>query len=272
MDHPVGELSHPFQPVLGEDHGHPEVVDEPGDCGQDLLGGRRVESRGRLVEHEDPGVCREDGPDGHALLLAARELEQRLVAQLGQPEQVERLLDPLAHDLRRDGQLLHAVGQLLLDGVGDEPGQRVLSDDAHHVGQLARWVLGGVATVDDHSTGEGAAREVRDEAVDGAEEARLSAAGAADDEAELALLDGEGHVAQHRPSGVGVGDGHAVEGDHARTGSRTVAAVGREVRVERTGGGATTAGSAASRMARVGTRGRVGQETGLTTGVRFSGS
>ena len=34
-------------------------------------------------------------------------------------------------------ELLHGVGELLLDRVGDEPGQRVLPDHADDVGQLA---------------------------------------------------------------------------------------------------------------------------------------
>ncbi len=58
VDHPVGELGDAFEPVLGEDHGHAEVVDEPGDGGEDLLGRRRVEGRRGLVEHEDRGGAR----------------------------------------------------------------------------------------------------------------------------------------------------------------------------------------------------------------------
>ena len=46
------------------------------------------------------------------------------------------------------GELLHAVRELLLDRVGDEPGQRVLADDADQVGQLARRVVGGAAPAD----------------------------------------------------------------------------------------------------------------------------
>ena len=272
MDHPVGELGDPLEPVLGEDDGHPEVVDEPGDGGEHLLGRSGVEGRGGLVEHEDPRVRGEHRPDRHPLLLTPGELEQRLGPQVGEPEQVERLLHPLAHHLRRHGQLLHAVGELLLHRVRHEPRQRVLSDDAHDVRELARRVVRGVATVDDHSTGERAAGEVRDEPVDGPEEARLATAGAPDHQAQLPLLDGEAHVTQHRPPGVDIGDGDLVEGDHARTGSRTAGAAGRDVRVDRTGGGATTAGNAQRRTASVGTSGSVGHASGLITGVRFSGS
>ena len=59
---------------------------------------------------------------------------------LGQPEQVEGLLDPLAHHVGGQPERLHAVGELVLDGVGDEPGQRVLPDEADDVGEVARPV------------------------------------------------------------------------------------------------------------------------------------
>ena len=93
----VGVLHHPLEPVLGHDDGDAEVVDEPGDGGEHLLGGGGVERRGRLVEHEDPRVGGEHRADGDALLLAARERAQGAAAQLGDAEQVERLLHPLAH-------------------------------------------------------------------------------------------------------------------------------------------------------------------------------
>ena len=83
---------------------------------------------------------------------------QRRVPQVGQPEQVQRLLDPLAHDVRRDGQLLHPVGELLLDGVGDEAGGRVLADHADEVGELARRVRRGVPAVDEDAAVEHARR------------------------------------------------------------------------------------------------------------------
>ncbi len=51
----VGVLDDPLQAVFGEEHGDAEVVDEPGDGGEHLLGGGRVERGGGLVEDEDPG-------------------------------------------------------------------------------------------------------------------------------------------------------------------------------------------------------------------------
>ena len=89
-----------------------------------------------------------------------------------------------------------AVGELVLDGVGDEAGDRVLADEADDVGQLARRMVAGVAAVDRHGPGQQTAGEVRHQAVDGSQQRRLARAGAADDEAELALGDREVDVAQ----------------------------------------------------------------------------
>ena len=97
-----------------------------------------IERRRRLVEDEHAGVRGERGADRGALELAARELAQRAVPQVGEPEQVERLLDALAHDVGRDRELLHAVRELFFERVGDAARERVLADDADDVGQLAR--------------------------------------------------------------------------------------------------------------------------------------
>ena len=65
-------------------------------------------------------------------------MQQRPVAQVGEAEQVEGLLDAAAHHVGRQAERLHAVGELVLDGVGDEAGQRVLADVADDVGEFAR--------------------------------------------------------------------------------------------------------------------------------------
>ena len=67
----VGEGQHPLEPVLGQHHRDVEVVDQPGQRGQHVLGRGRVERRGRLVEHQDPRVHGEHRAERDALLLAA---------------------------------------------------------------------------------------------------------------------------------------------------------------------------------------------------------
>ena len=54
QDDPVGEGHHPLEPVLGHDHGEPEVVDQSGQRAQHLLGRGRVQGGGWLVEHKHP--------------------------------------------------------------------------------------------------------------------------------------------------------------------------------------------------------------------------
>ena len=131
--------------------------------------------------------------DRDALQLAGRELMQRAVAELGEAEQVERLLDALAHHVGRDRELLHAVRELFLERVGDAAGERILGDDAHDVGQLAWRMRARVAAVDGDPSAELAAGEVRDQPVDRAEQRRLARCRCAPiDDAELAGGDRRG--------------------------------------------------------------------------------
>ena len=155
---PVGERHDALEPVLGQEHGQAEVVDEPGDRGEDVLGRGRVEGRGGFVEHQHARVRGEHRPDGHPLLLAAGQAAQGAGAEVGDAEQVERLLDPAAHRLGGRAELLHAVGQLLLDRVGDEPGERVLADVADEVRPLARRLLDDARAVEQDVAGEHARR------------------------------------------------------------------------------------------------------------------
>ena len=135
--------------------------------------------------------------DRDALLLAAGERAQVAGAQVGDAEQVEGLLDPAAHRLGGGAELLHAVGELLLDRVGDEPGERVLADVADEVRPLARRLLDDAGAVEQHVAAEDAAGEARHQAGDDAEQGGLADAGAARDEDQLALVEGEVDVAEH---------------------------------------------------------------------------
>ncbi len=70
-------------------------MDQALQCGEDLLGGLRVERRRRLVEDEDGGVRGEGGADRGALALPTGQRGQRPVAYVGQPEQVETPSDSM---------------------------------------------------------------------------------------------------------------------------------------------------------------------------------
>ncbi len=268
----VGVLHHPLQPVLGQQHGHTQVVHQAGDRGQHLLGSGRVERRGRLVQHQDARVRGEYRADRHPLLLAAGQLVQRPVPQLGQAQQVEGLLHPLAHHLRRDGQLLHRVGEFLLHRVGGEPGQRVLPHHAHHVGEFARRMVRGVPPVDRHPAVQGTAGEVRHQAVHGAQERRLAGAGPAHHQAQLTFRDRQFDDPQDRLGRAVVHHGDLVETDHSDTSESSRSGVVRgdgsaEATGGRPGGGASTPAAPASSRASAGTSGREGQLSGYSEGL-----
>jgi hypothetical protein len=144
VDQPVRVLHDPLEPVLGEQHGQTEVVDQSLQRGEDLFGGRWVQGRGRLVQHQDRRVCGEHRADRDPLALPAGQGRQRPGAQVGETEQVEGLLHPPAHQVGCEPQRLHPVGEFVLDDVGDEPGLRVLADHPDDVGELARWMRGRV--------------------------------------------------------------------------------------------------------------------------------
>ena len=80
--------------------------------------------------------------------MATGERAQRPIPQVLEAEEVDRVLDPPAHGFRRHAEVLHGVGQFVLDALGDEAGQGVLADEAHDVGQFPRPVLPGRSPVD----------------------------------------------------------------------------------------------------------------------------
>ena len=75
-DDSVSVVHDALQPVLRQDHRDAEVVHDPVQGGEHLLGCDRVERRGRLVEHEDLRPGGEDRGDGDPLLLPSRERAQ----------------------------------------------------------------------------------------------------------------------------------------------------------------------------------------------------
>ena len=168
-----------------------------------------------------------------------------------QAEQVEGLLHAAAHDVGRQAEGLHAVGELVLDRVGDEAGERVLRDDADDVGELARRVGAGVAAGDGDAARQRAAGEVRHEPVDARSRVDLPVR-CGPRPAQLALGHVQVDVGQHRRRGAGVGDGDGLEADHAATSRarRRAAAGPRRGRAGREQGRAASAGSGGPRRAR----------------------
>ena len=166
----VRELHDALEAVFGYEDGRALVVHESCKRGQYLLGRDGIEGRGRLVEHKGARRGGERGADGDPLALAARQRRDRPLAQRVQVQGVKHVLDPPAHRRRVYAEVLHRVGELVLDGVGDESRIRVLADVADGVGEVAGTVTLGATPVDRHRSVEPAAGEMRDEAVDAAEE------------------------------------------------------------------------------------------------------
>src|SRR5699024_4288717 len=54
VDEPVGVLKYPFHAVFGDQDGGAQVVDQADEGCEHVLGGGRVQGRGRLVQDEDP--------------------------------------------------------------------------------------------------------------------------------------------------------------------------------------------------------------------------
>ena len=188
----VGVVQHPLDPVLGHDHGDGEVVHEPGDGGEHLLGAGGVEGRGRLVEQDDARVRGEHRPMATRCCWPPDSSRSGTSRSSAMPSRSSVSSTRLRIVAGGRPELLHAVGELLLDGVGDEAGERVLADDADEVGEVAGPVVAGVAAVQAHVAGQRAAGEVRDPPAHGAEQGRLARPGASDDEGQLALVDRPG--------------------------------------------------------------------------------
>jgi hypothetical protein len=69
--------------MLGKKNRESQVMDEPGEGGEDLFCSDRVECRCRLVQHEYSRVRGQDAADRHALLLAPRQRSQGPLAHIG---------------------------------------------------------------------------------------------------------------------------------------------------------------------------------------------
>ena len=122
-DREVGEASDTFEAVLGDQHGEAEVVDHAMQSGEDVFGPLRVELAGRFVEDQYPGAGRERGSDRDALALSAGQASDAPVADASEREEIQHLLDPSAHRGGRDPEVLHRVGEFVLDTVQDERGR-----------------------------------------------------------------------------------------------------------------------------------------------------
>src|SRR3954453_22944198 len=131
-----------------------------------------------------------------------------------------------------------------------------------------------VAAVDDNSSREPSAGEVRDETVDALQQRRLAGAGAANDETHLARFDREVYVGEYGCRRLGVGHRDVLEADHVATSAgRRLAGTDRAgCAVGRGTGGASQAGSAATSEMSTSCHGRFGMCRGRDSSSSVAGS
>ncbi len=166
---------------------------------------RHVERRGRFVGQQERGLVREGGRDHDALAHAAGQPMGRVAVApfgLGDPDLLEQRERARPRRLRVD---VAVGGDRLRDLVADrerriERGHRVLEDHADPVAAEPAELLGfesdEVVALEPHRTTDGGARG--QEAHRGHRERRLAAPRLADEAEDLALRDGQRHVADGR--------------------------------------------------------------------------
>ena len=121
----VGVSDDALQTVLGKDDCETEVFVET--ISARALPPHPTDRAGcRLVEGQDRGLQSKGGGDRHALPLPTRERRNLAISQCGDPQQIEHLLDPLAHRHRGHTELLHPEGELVVDAAGHELGLWIL--------------------------------------------------------------------------------------------------------------------------------------------------
>ncbi len=197
---------HGLDLVVGDVHGgDAEATLQPGDLGAGLHAQLGVQVRQRLVHEEDLRLAHDGAAHRHALPLAAGEGLGLAAQVLGEVEDAGRVLDLLpdlglrhARDLQGEA---HVVGdghvrieRVVLEHHGDVP---VLGRQVRHVA---------VADADRSAVDVLQAREH-------AQRGGFAAAGGADEDEELAVLDGDVELVDGGLVGAGVDPGRLVVSD-----------------------------------------------------------
>ena len=159
---PVGERHHPLEPVLGEQH-RERRGRGPGGSGWPAPP-RRRSGRGRRWARRAPGAAGAWSAPSRWRRAAAR--RPRGVRRSRARRSAMPSRSRVSSTRRRmvsggSAELLHAVGELLLDGVGDEPGGRVLADVPDRGGRARAAGSHDAHAVEQHVAGEPAAGEAR---------------------------------------------------------------------------------------------------------------
>src|SRR5699024_3792132 len=144
------------------DHGDAVAPVELGQAQVDLAGPGRVELGHGLVDHDHLGAHREHRGERHQVGLAAGELPDEAVAQVGYPQLLERLVGALA--VIRVPEVQGAEGDLVTDRRLYQLVLEVLVDVADTAGELRDAGVPGIDPLHVHGAGEVAVPVVRDQA------------------------------------------------------------------------------------------------------------
>jgi hypothetical protein len=66
-----------------------------------------------------------------------------------QAKEIENVFNAAAHDLRRNTEIFHCIGQFIFDVIGDESSGRILTNDTDDIGKISRRKIGRALPVDD---------------------------------------------------------------------------------------------------------------------------
>ena len=182
--------------MLGKDHGQPKILVESVQRREHFLRAPRIELTRRLVEGQDRGLQRERSGDCHALPFSTRQRRDLPIPQRCDAEQIEYLLDSLAHRYRRHAELLHPEGEFVVDPARYELGLGILENEPREPGQYARAVVARVMAGDNDDSVERTAAEVRRQPVEAAQQCRFATAGRPGHRNEFARGDGPIQVPQ----------------------------------------------------------------------------
>ncbi len=191
--HAVGHFAGEAHFMGDHDHRH-AAAREFAHHVQHFLHHFRVQGGGGLVEQHHLGPHGQRAGDGHALLLAARELPGVLVGMLAQAHAAQQL----------QGLFVRLGARRAVDAARRE---RHVVEHAHvaeqvelleHHADLAALLLQDALVVGDFHAADGdAAAVVRLQPVDGAQQRGLARAGGADDHGDLARVEHGGDILEH---------------------------------------------------------------------------
>ena len=83
VEQAVGVAQNPLEAMFGQNNGQSQIFVEPHEGLQNFLGRLRVELAGGFVQNQDLRPQRQCTGDGHSLPFAAREGDERPLAQVG---------------------------------------------------------------------------------------------------------------------------------------------------------------------------------------------